>query len=117
MQHEQLSTLPQADAESASHSTRVAEFLREKIATAGGPISFAEYMHHALYAPGLGYYSAGTTKFGEAGDFVTAPEVSPVFGRVLARQCAEVMAEIDSPSILEFGAGSGRILMCCLKAT
>ena len=115
MQHQQLSTLPKADAESASHSTRVAEFLREKIATAGGPISFAEYMHHALYAPGLGYYSAGTTKFGEAGDFVTAPEVSPVFGRVLARQCAEVMAEIDSPSILEFGAGSGRLAADMLR--
>jgi len=109
MQHERLSTLPQADAESVAHSGRVAEFLREKIAMAGGLISFAEYMHHALYAPGLGYYNAGTTKLGQAGDFVTAPEVSPVFGRVLARQCAGVLAAVNSPSILEFGAGSGRL--------
>jgi len=109
MQHERLSTLPQADAESAAHSRRVAEFLHEKIAMAGGLISFAEYMHHALYAPSLGYYSAGATKFGQAGDFITAPEVSPVFGQVLARQCAGVLAAVDSPSILELGAGSGRL--------
>jgi len=109
MQHEQLLNLPQPDAASAAHSACVAEFIRQKIAAAGGQISFAEYMHHALYAPGLGYYNAGTTKFGEAGDFVTAPEVSPVFGRVLARQCAAVIADADSPSILELGAGSGRL--------
>jgi len=66
-------------------------------------------MHHVLYAPGLGYYSAGAAKFGPSGDFVTAPEVSPVFGGVLARQCASVLARVDSPSILEFGAGSGRL--------
>jgi SAM-dependent MidA family methyltransferase len=109
MQHEQHLSLPQPDAESAAHCLRVAEFLREKIADAGGQISFAEYMRHALYAPGLGYYSAGTTKFGEAGDFTTAPEVSPIFGHVLARQCAEVLAQVESPSILEIGAGSGRL--------
>ncbi len=54
---------------------------------AGGSISFAEYMQHALYAPGLGYYSAGARKFGAQGDFVTAPEVSPLFANVIARQC------------------------------
>ena len=75
----------------------------------GGAISFAEFMHAALYAPGLGYYSAGSTKFGAAGDFTTAPEVSSIFGRVLARQCATAMAEIAAPSILEFGAGSGKL--------
>ncbi|MGM0593848.1 MAG: class I SAM-dependent methyltransferase, partial [Pseudomonadota bacterium] len=61
----------------------------------------------ALYAPGLGYYSAGSGKFGEAGDFVTAPELSPLFSRCLARQCAEVLAGIGGGEILEFGAGSG----------
>lgn len=115
MQHEQHLSLPQPDAESAAHSVRVADFLREKIAGSGGRISFAEYMHHALYAPGLGYYSAGTTKFGEAGDFVTAPEVSPVFGQVLARQCVEVLDQVESASILEVGAGSGRLAVDILS--
>jgi len=109
MQQEQHSSLPQADAASVAHSQRVAQFIGRKIAAAGGKISFAEYMHHALYAPGLGYYCAGTTKFGEAGDYITAPETSSVFGHVLARQCAGVLAEVESPSILEFGAGSGKL--------
>ena len=74
----------------------------------GGWISFARYMELALYAPGLGYYSAGAHKFGEAGDFITAPELSPLFGRTLARQMAEIMAH-SSPHILELGAGSGKL--------
>lgn len=115
MQLESLTSLPEPDAASAAHSARVAEFIRERIDTAGGQISFAEYMHHALYAPGLGYYAAGTTKFGAAGDFVTAPEISPVFGRVLARQCAEVFAALDSPCLLEIGAGSGRLAVDLLR--
>ena len=101
--------LPHPDAPSAAHSERVAAYVRDRIAEAGGSISFAEYMHHVLYAPGLGYYSAGTAKFGAGGDFVTAPEVSPVFGRVLARQCAEAMAITGTAEILEFGAGTGRL--------
>jgi SAM-dependent MidA family methyltransferase len=109
MQLEQQISLPEADGESAAHSARVAKYVRRKIEEAGGSISFAEYMHHALYAPGLGYYNAGTTKFGATGDFVTAPEVSSVFGGVIARQCAAVMTELDSFSILELGAGSGRL--------
>jgi SAM-dependent MidA family methyltransferase len=115
MQQEQQLSLPEPDAESVAHSARVAVFLREQIAAAGGQISFAEYMHHALYAPRLGYYSAGAAKFGPSGDFVTAPEVSPVFGRVLARQCASILSEIESPSILEFGAGSGRLAVDVLR--
>ena len=115
MQYEQHTSLPEPDPESAQHSTRVAQYVRDKIAAAGACISFAEYMHHVLYAPGLGYYSVGTTKFGAAGDFVTAPEVSSVFGSVLARQCAEVLAQIDAPSILEFGAGSGKLAADILR--
>lgn len=115
MQQKQRLSLPAPDADSAAHSARVAEFLRQQITAAGGQISFAQYMHYVLYAPGLGYYSAGAAKFGAAGDFVTAPEVSPVFGRVLARQCADVMARLDSPSILEFGAGSGRLAVDVLR--
>jgi len=115
MQQEPNMSLPAVDAASASHSARVADHIRQQIADAGGQISFAEYMHHALYAPGLGYYSAGATKFGEAGDFVTAPEISPIFAGVLARQCAEVFASLDRPSLLEVGAGSGRLACDLLK--
>ena len=115
MQQEPKISLPAADTASAAHSARVADHIREQIADAGGQISFAEYMHHALYAPGLGYYSAGATKFGEAGDFVTAPEISPVFAGVLARQCAEVFASLERPSLLEVGAGSGRLACDLLK--
>jgi SAM-dependent MidA family methyltransferase len=75
----------------------------------GGSIGFAEYMHEALYAPGLGYYSAGAEKFGGGGDFVTAPEISPLFGRVLGRQCAGVLQTLRGGEILELGAGTGRL--------
>jgi len=109
MQHTQERTLPKPDAASAAHSVAVARHVRELIDDQGGCISFAEFMHAVLYAPGLGYYSAGATKFGAAGDFVTAPEVSSLFGHVLARQCAAVLACIESSSILEFGAGSGKL--------
>ncbi len=109
MQHDEQTTFPQPDAASMEHSVHVADFIRARIADAGGSLSFAEFMQHALYASGLGYYAAGSTKFGAAGDFVTAPEVSSVFGRVLARQCAEVLAEVESGAILEYGAGSGKL--------
>ncbi|MGI9237939.1 MAG: class I SAM-dependent methyltransferase [Woeseiaceae bacterium] len=101
--------LPQADPVSAAHSQRVVNYIVERLREAGGSLSFAEYMHHALYAPGLGYYAAGARKFGDDGDFVTAPEISPVFGRVLARQCAEVFAQTGRAAILEFGAGTGKL--------
>jgi SAM-dependent MidA family methyltransferase len=96
MQHEYAFSLPRPDEISAAHSERCAEYIRERIRDAGGSISFAEFMHYALYAPGLGYYSAGTRKFGDAGDFVTAPEISPLFGRVVARQCAGVLRDIPA---------------------
>jgi len=116
MQQPQTLSLPEPDAGSATHSERVAEFIRGRIRDADGQISFAEYMHHCLYAPGLGYYSAGSAKFGGAGDFVTAPEVSSLFGTILARQCAEVLEQLESPSILEIGAGSGKLAVDILKA-
>ena len=109
MQPDPAKSLPLPDLESANHSKRVADFLREEISASGGAISFAEYMHHALYAAGLGYYAAGTRKFGAGGDFVTAPEVSAVFGKVLARQCVDVLGQMESPDLLEIGAGSGRL--------
>jgi SAM-dependent MidA family methyltransferase len=111
MQHEQPASLPHPDELSAEHCARVSDHIRVKIENAGGKISFAEFMHEALYAPGLGYYNAGATKFGADGDFITAPEISSVFGRVLARQTAEVLSEIDNGEILEFGAGSGKLVV------
>ena len=99
--------LPGLSLEELAHSARVTERLREAIAQAGGWIGFAEYMRLVLYAPGLGYYSAGARKFGAAGDFVTAPEVAPVFSRCVAVQCAEVLRGLGGGGILELGAGSG----------
>ncbi len=116
MQQQVSSSLPEPDAPSAAHSERTATYIREHIAAAGGSIGFAEYMHHALYAPGLGYYTAGTTKFGADGDFTTAPEVSRLFGAVLARQCVEVLRQIDGGAILEYGAGSGKLAGDMLEA-
>ncbi len=109
MPTDQPPTLPFPDALSAAHCEQVRESIRQQIEASGGSVSFAEFMQHALYSPGLGYYTAGSTKFGEAGDFITAPEVSSVFGHVVARQCAEVLDQIDQGAILEFGAGSGKL--------
>jgi SAM-dependent MidA family methyltransferase len=115
MQHDRNGVLPPPDVDSARHSERVAEFIGERIAEAGGSIGFGEYMQHAMYAPGLGYYAAGATKFGAAGDFVTAPEVSSLFGRVVARQCAEVLSATGGV-IREYGAGSGKLATDVLQA-
>lgn len=97
--------LPAPDA--LAHSRRLGEHVRAAIREAGGLIPFSRYMELVLYAPGLGYYSAGARKFGAAGDFITAPELSPLFSRCLARQCREILAALGSGSILELGAGSG----------
>jgi SAM-dependent MidA family methyltransferase len=99
--------LPTLTAEEAAHAARVAARLREEIAAAGGWIGFARYMQLALYEPGLGYYSAGAHKLGASGDFVTAPEVAPVFSRCLALQCEEVLRAQGGGELLELGAGSG----------
>lgn len=103
-----LSTLPTPTPEAARHSARLIETIRDDIANQGGWISFARYMYLALYAPGLGYYTAGADKFGESGDFVTAPELSSLFGRTLACQLVEIMND-SAAHILELGAGSGKL--------
>lgn len=100
--------LPEPDADALAHSKRLAALIRERIAAAGGFLSFAEYMQLALYAPGLGYYAAGSHKLGAAGDFVTAPEMSPLFGAALATQVAEVLRHCGG-EVLELGPGSGRL--------
>src|SRR5260221_14362551 len=84
--------LPEPTLDAREHSNRVAEHIRGEIAASGGWISFARYMELALYAPGLGYYGAGARKLGKAGDFVTAPEISPLYGQTLARQVKQVLA-------------------------
>lgn len=102
------STLPPATPEALNHCAAVGDFIAERIATAGGWLSFAEYMQHALYAPGLGYYSAGAAKFGAQGDFVTAPLISPLFSRVCAARMADWLRSSGTDEVLEFGPGTGR---------
>src|SRR3569623_1446374 len=105
--HRSPPKLPAPSAEALQHSARLAALIGAEIAAAGGAIPFARYMELALYAPGLGYYSAGAQKFGAAGDFVTASEISPLFSACVARQCAEVLRLVDGGDVLEVGAGSG----------
>lgn len=100
--------LPAPSAAALAHSQRVAAHLAGLIEDAGGWIPFSRFMEAALYAPGLGYYAAGTTKFGAAGDFVTAPEMTPLFGRTLAHAIAPALAATGG-GVLELGAGSGRL--------
>ena len=107
--------LPVPDEASARHSRDVATHIAHLIGESGGRIPFSTFMQEALYAPGLGYYTAGARKLGADGDFVTAPEISPLFGYVLARQSADVLVQIDGASILEAGAGSGALAVSVLK--
>ncbi|MEQ1532795.1 MAG: class I SAM-dependent methyltransferase [Sideroxydans sp.] len=102
--------LPAPSPEALAHSEQLCELIRQDIATQGGWIPFSRFMELALYAPGLGYYTAGSRKFGEAGDFITAPELSNLFGRTLAKQLIEVM-QASTPHILELGAGSGKLAL------
>jgi len=97
-----------SDAETR-HAARVQELLAAEIAAAAGWISFERFMELALYAPGLGYYSAGARKFGVGGDFTTAPEISVLYGACVARQCADVLRALGTGSIVELGAGSGQL--------
>lgn len=108
-------SLPLPDADAAAASERLVELIRGTLRRAGGWISFARYMELALYAPGLGYYSGGARKFGAAGDFVTAPELSPLFAEALAVQIEALLAA-SSPQLLEAGAGTGRLVLGLLQA-
>ena len=101
-----LSPAPSADALAVSE--RLVELIAREIERSGGWLSFARYMELALYAPGLGYYMAGARKLGRDGDFVTAPEISGLFGRALARQVS-ALARAGFDDFLEIGAGSGAL--------
>jgi SAM-dependent MidA family methyltransferase len=108
-----MSDFPLPSVEALAHSEKLAALIRSDVANHGGWIAFARYMELALYAPGLGYYTAGARKLGREGDFVTAPEMTPLYGQTLARQAAEVLdAGLDH--ILEIGAGSGALAAALL---
>jgi SAM-dependent MidA family methyltransferase len=107
--------LPALSADEQRHSEAVAALIRTELAAAGGWLTFERFMELALYAPGLGYYSAGSWKLGSGGDFVTAPEVSELFGRCVAGQCAEVLRATGG-EILELGAGTGALAATLLAA-
>jgi SAM-dependent MidA family methyltransferase len=103
-----MSTLPKPDQDALAHSERLRHHLQTRIRAASGWIPFSDYMQQALYAPGLGYYAAGSHKLGAAGDFTTAPEMTPLFGATVARQIAELLPQ-TAGTLYEFGAGSGRL--------
>jgi SAM-dependent MidA family methyltransferase len=109
-----MSSLPLPSPEAQAHSDQLRDLIHQDIVRQGGWIPFSRFMELALYAPGMGYYSAGARKFGAAGDFVTAPEISALFGRTLARQLVEIMAQ-STPHIIELGAGSGKLAVDILS--
>lgn len=113
-------TLPALDPASAEHAAAMLDHLRRRVrGQPDGFLPFQEWMHEALYAPGLGYYTAGNTKFGSAlptGDFTTAPEMTPLFGATVAAQLADILRAGDSRQVLEFGAGSGALAAAVIPA-
>ncbi|HEY7985842.1 MAG TPA: SAM-dependent methyltransferase [Methylophilaceae bacterium] len=105
-----MSSLPSPSPAALVHSELLCKLISAEVQENNGWISFARFMHLALYAPGLGYYSAGLQKFGVDGDFVTAPEISPLFGRCLAKQATQILNAVGG-DILELGAGSGKLVV------
>ncbi len=110
---------PAPDAAALARSHSLTHTIRREIDSGDGSISFARYMELALYAPALGYYSNAEPKFGEHGDFITAPELSPLFARCLANQVAQILQTLGDADVLEAGAGSGALaaeLLAALEA-
>ncbi|MCK5918709.1 MAG: SAM-dependent methyltransferase [Cocleimonas sp.] len=99
--------LPRPSDDALAHSQKLQHKIRDAIHENNGAISFRRYMEMALYQQGLGYYVAGARKIGKSGDFMTAPESSPLFSQCLASQCQQVLAQLKEGDILELGAGSG----------
>ena len=108
-----MSILPEPNEAASKHSQALQNTIRAEISVAAGWISFARYMELVLYAPGTGYYSNNIPKFGSTGDFVTAPEISSLFGRTIAQQVLQVFQYMDKGgnNILEFGAGTGKLAL------
>jgi SAM-dependent MidA family methyltransferase len=109
-------SLPAPGADAAAHSARVVARVRDEIDRAGGFIPLARYIELVLYAPGLGYYVAGARRFGPAGDFVTAPEMTPLYSAAIARQLERVLAAAGDDDVVELGAGSGALAAGVLNA-
>jgi len=107
-------TLPVPDSDAQRHSARVVTHVRDEIAGAGGFITFERYMELVLYAPALGYYVAGARRFGGAGDFVTGPETTPLYGAAIAHQLEPILAATREREIVELGAGSGALATAVL---
>ena len=103
-----MTQLPTPAPEALAHSHQLQQLIVNDIKAAGGWIAFSHFMNLVLYGQGMGYYTAGARKFGSAGDFVTAPEMTGLFGQALATQVREIMLK-SAPQILEVGAGSGRL--------
>jgi SAM-dependent MidA family methyltransferase len=108
--------LPMPDADARAHSAHVVARVRDEIERSDGFIPFSRYMELVLYAPGLGYYVAGARKFGAAGDFVTGPELTPLYGAAMARQIAPILVSTQRREIVELGAGSGALAASLLHA-
>jgi SAM-dependent MidA family methyltransferase len=110
---QKTASLPLPSPEALAQSSALSAHINSALESAGGWLPFARFMELALYAPGLGYYSGGAAKFGrsvaDGGDFITAPELTPLFGRTVARQIAQVMVEHGLDRVIEFGAGTGRL--------
>lgn len=110
------SALPTPDADAKAHSLRLLELIHAQIAGNGGALPFSRYMELALYAPGLGYYSAGSRKFGADGDFITAPELGAVFARCVAQSLAPALVQCGMDAqFLEIGGGSGAFAEAALR--
>ena len=108
--------LPTPSHAEREHSEMLVRVIREEMETHGGSIDFARYMELALYTPTLGYYRGGAQKFGVAGDFVTAAELSPLFAHCLARQCRQILHCLGKGDVIEVGAGSGALAVQTLRA-
>ncbi len=104
-----MTSLPSPTPAASVHSQQLLKHILSQIRTNRGAISFAKYMDFALYTPQQGYYSAGMQKFGKEGDFITAPELSPLFSQCLARQCQQILHHLPKGDILEIGAGTGKM--------
>jgi len=104
------------DIDAQAHSAHLREIIQEQIFAAGGAIPFSRFMELCLYAPGLGYYSAGAAKFGAAGDFVTAPELGPLFAACIGDAVAPVLQQLGpGAEFVELGGGSGAFAEVALK--
>ena len=102
-----VAELPEPDSDARAHSLELISLIKQRIAQHDGAIPFHDFMQLALHAPGLGYYSAGSRKLGKEGDFITAPETSPLFARCLARAIQPLLQSLPQRNVLEVGAGSG----------